>query len=52
MRRSIKSNKNDVSSNPARKLGKHCKKESTENLTKQKAVKKDHIYNLRVNILA
>lgn len=46
IKRSIKSNKNDVSSDLARKLGKHCKRESTENPNKQKEVKKDHISTL------
>ena len=38
--RFIKSNKNNVTSDLARKLGKHCKRESTENINKQKDVKK------------
>lgn len=47
--RSIKANKNDNTNALARKLAKHCKRESTENLDKQKAVKKEHIYNLLLN---
>lgn len=46
IKRSLKSNKNDDPSDLARKLTKHCKKVSTENIEKQKEVKKDHIYNL------
>lgn len=46
IKRSIKLNKNDVSSDLARKLGKHCKRESTENSNKQKGVKKDYIFTL------
>lgn len=38
--RSMKRNKNDKSSILARKLGKHCKRESTENPEKIKQTKK------------
>ena len=47
--RSIKANKNDNTNALARKLAKHCKRESTENPDKQKAIKKEHIYNLLFN---
>ena len=39
-------NKNDKSSILARKLGKHCKRESTENPEKIKKTKKDYIYQM------
>ena len=47
--RSIKANKNDNTNALARKLEKHCKRESTENPDKQKAIKKENIYNLLFN---
>ena len=47
--RSIKANKNDNTNALARKLEKHCKRESTENPDKHKAIKKEHIYNLLFN---
>ena len=47
--RSIKANKNDNTHALARKLEKHCKRESTENPDKQKAIKKENIYNLLFN---
>ncbi len=40
----MKQNKNDKSSILDRKLGKHCKRESTENPIKIKQTKKDYIY--------
>lgn len=46
LERSIEANKNDASCDLARKLEKHCKRESTENSDKQEQVKMDHIYNL------
>lgn len=42
----MKRNKNDKSSILARKLGKHCKRESTENPEKIKQTKKDYIYQM------
>ena len=42
--RSIKRNKHDKSSILARKLGKHCKRESTENPDKIKQTKKKRLY--------
>lgn len=44
--RSMKNNEKDKSSILARKLGKHCKRESTENEDKRKETKYNHIYNL------
>ena len=44
--RSMKRNKKDKSSILARKLGKHCKRESTENPEKIKQTKKDYIYQM------
>lgn len=44
--RSMKNNKKDKSSVLARKLGKHCKRESTESETKRKEVKYNHTYDL------
>jgi len=44
--RSMKRNKRDKSSILARKLGKHCKRESTENPDKIKKTKKDYIYQM------
>ena len=44
--RSMKRNKRDKSSILARKLGKHCKRVSTENKDKRKNVKYMHIYKL------
>ena len=42
----MKRNKRDKSSVLARKLGKHCKRESTENPEKIKQTKKDYIYQM------
>lgn len=47
--RSMKNNKKDKSSILARKLGKHCKRESTENEDKRKETKYNHIRNLLKN---
>lgn len=47
--RSLKYNKKDNSSTKARKLGKHCKRESTENKDKRKNVRYMHIYKLLNN---
>ena len=47
--RSIKANKNDSKEAIARKLDKHCKKESTENPTKQKEIRKEYIINLLIS---
>ena len=44
--RSLSNNKNDNPSTKARKLGKHCKRESTENKDKRMNVKYMHIYKL------
>lgn len=44
--RSLSYNKNDNPSTKARKLGKHCKRESTENKDKRLNVKYMHIYKL------
>ena len=44
--RSLKYNKNDNATAKARKLGKHCKRESTENKDKRKNVRYMHIYKL------
>ena len=44
--RSIKNNKNDKSMVLARKLNKHCKSESTENINKRKEIQKEHVYQL------
>ena len=44
--RSINLNKKDKSSILARKLGKHCKRESTENPEKIKQTKKEYIYKM------
>ena len=44
--RSMKRNKNDKSSILARKLGKHCKRESTENPEKIKQTRKKYIYQM------
>ena len=46
IKRSIDSNKNDPKEVIARKLNKHCKKESTENPKKQKEIRKEHVINL------
>ena len=48
--RSIKANKNDSKEAIARKLDKHCKKESTENPSKQKEIRKEYIINLLISI--
>ena len=42
-------NKDDNAATKARKLGKHCKRESTENKDKRKNVKGMHIYKLLKN---
>lgn len=42
----MKNNKNDKSMVLARKLNKHCKRESTENKDKRKEIRKEHVYNL------
>ena len=47
--RSIKANKNDSEEALARKLEKHCKRESTENPNKQKEIRKEHIINLLIS---
>ena len=44
--RSMKRNKKDKSSILARKLGKHCKRESTENPEKIKQTRKKYIYQM------
>ena len=44
--RSIKNNKKDKSMVLARKLNKHCKRESTENNDKRKDIQKEHVYQL------
>ena len=44
--RSLKYNKKDNATTKARKLGKHCKRVSTENKDKRKNVKYMHIYKL------
>ena len=44
--RSLERNKKDKSSVLARKIGKHCKSESTENPEKIKSTKFNHIFNL------
>ena len=46
--RSIKSNKSDPKEVIARKLNKHCKRESTENPNKQKEIRKEHVINLLI----
>ena len=45
----LKNNKNDDEATLSRKLGKHCKRESTENPKKQEEIKLDHILNLLNN---
>ena len=47
--RSIKTNKNDSKEAMARKLDKHCKRESTENPDKQKEIRKEYIINLLIS---
>ena len=47
--RSMESNKNDSKEALARKLNKHCKRESTENPKKQKEIKKEYIINLLIS---
>ena len=47
--RSLKNNKNDDEATLSRKLGKHCKRESTENPNKQEEIKLEHILNLLNN---
>lgn len=49
--RSLKNNKNDDEATLSRKLGKHCKRESTENPKKQEEIKLNHILNLLNNDL-
>lgn len=44
--RSIKANKKDPLPAIARKLEKHCKRESTENNDKRKTVKEEHVKNI------
>lgn len=44
--RSMKRNKNDKSSILTRKLGKYCKKESTENTEKIEQITKNYIYQM------
>ena len=44
--KSIKNNKEDKSIVLARKLNKHCKRESTENNDKRKDIQKEHVYQL------
>ena len=46
--RSINANKNDSKATVARKIGKHCKRESTENPVKQKDIWKEYIMNLLI----
>ena len=46
IQRSIKNNKNDSTEAIARKLEKHCKRESTENSNKHDEIKKEYIYLL------
>ena len=47
--KSLKNNKNDDEATLSRKLGKHCKRESTENPKKQEEIKLNHILNLLNN---
>ena len=47
--RSLENNKNDDEATLSRKLGKHCKRESTENPKKQEEIKLGHILNLLNN---
>ena len=47
--RSLKNNKNDDEATLSRKLGKHCKRESTENPKKQEEIRLSHILNLLNN---
>ena len=44
--RSLKNNIKDDEATLSRKLGKHCKRESTENPEKQKEIRLSHILNL------
>lgn len=44
--RSIENNKNDSEATLARKLGKHCNRNSTENKSKMKEIQESHIPNL------
>lgn len=44
--RSLENNKHDDEATLSRKLGKHCKRESTENPKKQEEIKLVHILNL------
>ena len=46
LQRSMKSNKKDNTNALSRKLGKICKRESTENPDKHKKVQNDHVYKL------
>ena len=47
--KSIKANKNDPKEAIARKIGKHCKRESTENPDKQKEIRKEYVINLLIS---
>ncbi len=47
--RSLKNNIKDDEATLSRKLGKHCKRESTENPEKQKEIRLSHILNLLNN---
>ena len=49
--RSLENNKHDDEATLSRKLGKHCKRESTENPKKQEEIKLSHILNLLNNDL-
>lgn len=49
--RSLENNKNDDEATLSRKLGKHCKRESTENPKKQEEIRLGHILNLLNNDL-
>lgn len=46
IKRSMKNNKNDKSMVLARKIGKHCKRESTENPKTRKQTMKKHVFDL------
>ena len=48
IKRSMNSNKNDPKEVIARKLNKHCKRESTENPNKQKEIRKEYVINLLI----
>lgn len=47
--RSLENNKHDDEATLSRKLGKHCKRESTENPKKQEEIKLGHILHLLNN---